>query len=545
MTTRKGKDWEAALTGLLRHEDPERRIAAAIVLGELDLYSPEAVAELRKILDDADARVRRHAVEAMGALGPDGLARDLQPRLVDADESVQKATRAVLAQAKSIGPSDLEQMLEAKDEKERLGAVAVLAARADADSLARLAQAMATGSQRLAEAGRSALQTSWETAGHEAVTAFVEGLRTHATPARLDERPALATTLSEMLGGSSHEGVVSLLLAWLQKSTDADARTAAASALRRQLSARKISARQYETLLEILESEATPETVVSTVADALGRADLPVTLEARVRKLLEASRRSVRDFALEALGKLDSAPAAKAIAEHVKSGDAADRKHALQVAVQTSSGRTALARVLPTLTDVQQAEAVARALRAAEELPASTVQNLEDGALDAPPDISKIILGLLRQVGSENIGRVQGSLQDKALKLKNRGEYAEAGALFERIAEGAEDPGARYELGVCQLMLSKRHLSRGSNRDPAVSTFALMARRRDFPTVDRLAAEAELDPDALFYLGFSLAEGQGDAQNLGGDILTHLSEGEFGAVSRKARNKLVTMGWLE
>jgi HEAT repeat protein len=545
MTSRKGKDWEGALTGLLRHADPERRVAAAIVLGELDLYSPEAVAELRRILEDADPQVRRHGVEAMGALGPEGLARDLQPRLVDPDESVKAATRAVLAKARSIGPSDLEQMLQAKDEKERLGAVAVLAARADADSMARLAQAMASGSQRLADAGRDALMGSFEDAGAESTSAFVEGLRTHATPARLDERPALATTLSEMLGGSSHEGVVSLLLGWLQKCRDADARTAAASALRRQLSVRRISARQYESLLEILEADDTPETVVSTVADALTRADLPVALEARVRKLLDSKRRSVRDFALEALGKLDSAPAAKAIAGHVKAGEPADRKHALQVAVQTSSGRTALARVLPTLTDVEQAEAVARALRSADGLLASTVQQLEDGALDAPPDISKIILGLLRQVGSENIGRVQGSLQDKALKLKNRGEYAEAGALFERIAEGADDPGARYELGVCQLMLSKRQLSRGSNRDPAVSTFGLLARRRDFPTVDRLAAESVLDPDALFYLGFSLAEKQGDAQNLGGDVLTHLSEGDFGAVSRKARNKLVTMGWLE
>ncbi|MEM6370998.1 MAG: HEAT repeat domain-containing protein [Myxococcota bacterium] len=545
MTTRKGKDWESALTGLLRHQDPDRRVAAAIVLGDLDLYTPAAVGELRKVLDDPEARVRRHAVEAMGALAPDGLARDLQPRLIDSDPSVQSTTRAVLARAKNIGPSDLEQMLEAKDEKERLGAVAVLAARADVDSMARLAQAMAVGSQRLAEAAREAMEGSWEAAGTESVSAFVEGLRTHVSPSRLDERPALAETLSEMLGGSSHEGVISLLLGWLQKSEDAEARAAVAGAVRRQLSVRRISVRQYEGLLEILESESTPENVVTTVADALTRADLPVTLESRVRKLLESSRRSVRDFAIEALGKLDSAPAAKAIAEHVKSGDPTDQKHALQVAVQTSSGRSALARVLPSLNDVEQAEAVARALRSSGELLASTVQQLETGALDAPPDISKIILGLLRQLGSQNIGRVQGSLQDKALKLKNRGEFAEAGSLFERIAEGADDPSARYELGVCQLMLSKKHLSRGSSRDPAVATFALLSRRRDFATVDRLAAENILDGDALFYLGFSLSEGQGDGQNLGGDILTHLSEGDFGAVSRKARNKLVTMGWLE
>ncbi|MGF1509094.1 MAG: HEAT repeat domain-containing protein [Myxococcota bacterium] len=546
MATSKNKGLESTLVALLRHDDELRRIASAVVIGEADFYSKEVVEGLRRQLKDGISSVRRHAAEALGRLAPDSLAHDLQPLIVDVDPEVREQVRQILATAKNIGPSDLQAMLDAKDDKERLGAVAVLCSRADQDSLELIGRHLPHASIKVLDALHATLPEALRRTTSEAREAFLESVRHHVEPTRLDERPALAEALSDILAGVDHDIVVRLLMSWCVKCKQPDARAAAAAGLRRLTSVRKLTSRQYEGLLEIVESPETPESVVGPVAEALVQADLPMAFESRVRKLTTAQARPIRSFAIGALGVLDSAPAARALATVVAEGEPSDRKQALQAAVQTPNGRTALARLLGSLQDEELVEAIAHALRTTDEpLVPATIQQLEQAALEASAGVSRIILSLLKQVGGESAGRVQGSLEERAKKLKNRGEYAEATKLYERVVAGTDDPGARFELGVCQLAMSKKVLSRGAKQDPAVLTFAQLARRRDFPTLDRLVAEPDLSPEALFFLGFSLAEGQGDAQNLGGDILSHLAESDQGPMGRRAKNKLVTMGWLE
>lgn len=547
MATRKNKGVESALVALLDHAQPDRRRAAAIVLGELDLYSPEAAAGLRKNLKSGgEPEVRRAAAEALGALAVEGLAMDLQPLLVDPVADVRQTARRILAEAKTIGRTDLESMLSAKDEKERLGAVGVLGARGDAESMELLARAWSDTQARFVETGRAMLQENLDRLSPASRQALVEGLRQHVDPHRLDERPALAQQLSDLIGGLEAEGAPSVLLNWCLRCKDPGARAAAAAGLRRQTGMRKLSARQYEHVLEIVEDESTPEAVLGPLSEAIAQADLPLALEPRVRRLTQAPSRTARTFALKALGTHDTAPAAKAIAEVVKSGDATDRRVALAAAIQTPSGRAALAKLLGSIEVESVAESIVQSLRSAGELVPSTIQTLEQAALDAVPEVGRVVLGLLKQVGNESAGRVQGSLQEKAKKLKNRGELAEAAALFERIVTATDDPEARYELGICKLRQSKKTLSRSAKQDPAGVEFAALARRRDFPVLDRLVAEPELTPEDLFFLGFVLAENDGDAQNLGGDILTHLNEAHQGTpIARRAHNKLVTMGWEE
>jgi len=543
--TRKQKGLEGALVALLAHDDAERRSAAALVIGELGLDADAAFAQLKQRLRDDNAVVRLRAAEALGRLASETLALDLQPLLNDREARVRNVVRRVLAEAKHLGPSDLEAMLDAKDEKERLGAVAVLGARADADSLQLLARTMLNAHGRLLDAIKAALLENLPELGEDGRAALVETLRAHLTPARLGEKPAVGVAASEILAADG-EGASRLLVSWAAKVTAEPVRVAAAQALRQQAGHRRFSARLYEHTLELVESDETPEAVVAPLSEALTQSDLPMALEPRVRKLTTASLRAVRSFALRALGSLDSAPAAKALAEVVRGDDVADRRQAIAAASQTANGRTALARVLADTKDVPVAEAIAQALRSSESLVPSTVQELEQAALEADPEVGRVILSLLKQVGGESAGRVQGGLHEKAIKLKNRGELEEAVRLLERMLQGADDPEARFQLGVCQLRLSKKHLTRGSKQDPVAQTFRLLARRRDFPTMERLVREPDLSPDELFYLGFVLAEGEGEGQNLGGDILMHLDEADVDpGLKRRAHNKLVTMDWIE
>lgn len=543
--SRKQKGLESALVSLLSHDDAERRGAAALVIGELGVDDDAAFTQLKARLKDDNAVVRLRAAEALGQLASETLALDLQPLLTDREARVRNVVRRVLAEAKHLGPSDLEAMLDAKDEKERLGAVAVLGARADIDSLLILARTILHAHGRLLDAIKSALLESLPGLSEDERAQLVETWRTHLTPDKLDERPNVGIAAAEVLAGDG-DGASRLLMTWCAKIQTENVRVAAAQALRQQAGARKFSARIYEGILELIEADSTPEAVVSPLSEALTQSDLPMALEPRVRKLTSAELRAVRTFAIRALGGLDSAPAAKALAEIVRGDDVTDRKAAIAAASQTPSGRTALARVLADTTDVPIAESVAQALRNAEALLPSTIQELEQAALEADPEVGRVILALLKQVGGESAGRVQGSLHEKAIKLKNRGELEEAVRLLERMLAGADDPESRFQLGVCQLRLSKKHIGRGAKQEPVAQTFRLLARRRDFPTLERLSKEPELTPDDLFFLGFVLAEGEGDGQNLGGDILTHLADNDFDPnLKRRAHNKLVTMGWIE
>ena len=72
--------------------------------------------------------------------------------------------------------------------------------------------------------------------------------------------------------------------------------------------------------------------------------------------------------------------------------------------------------------------------------------------------------------------------------------------------------------------LKRRVISRGKKSDPCLTTFARLLEVRDFPLLERLQQEPILGEEELYYLGFSLAEGDSAGQGLGGDILMAIAE---------------------
>lgn len=132
------------------------------------------------------------------------------------------------------------------------------------------------------------------------------------------------------------------------------------------------------------------------------------------------------------------------------------------------------------------------------------------------------------------------------MEMKEEGEYADAVALLRRISQGAQSTSeVRFQLGLCELMTSRRKISRGPNRDPCLTTFHNLSRVRDFRLVDRLVEDDLIGDEELYYLGFSLAEAGEDTQGLGGDLLLQAAESSDERINRMAKNKLMTMGWLD
>jgi HEAT repeat protein len=535
------------LLALFESDRPERRSAAAIVVGEIPVDTPEALEALRKALrraDDGDLRLR--ATEAIGRIGPKTLVKDLRPLLKDPDPRVQAETKRVLATSPAITTEEIAAMLAAKDDKQRIGAIAVLGARGGDKERRALIEQLDGSGARVVEAVLEALEPMLAPLGEMDGQRAVDDVRTLMTPERLagEGLPLRVVDVLMLIHGGASAAA---LLDVAERVRSPAVSTRAIIALRKVLEGKKPEQRIFRFLLDRLEDDRAEPEVVAAAVETLTVFDVPIPLESRVRPLTTSPRANVRRWALLALGSLDTAPAAKALAVAVESGDATDRAVALEAALRTPNGRAAVAKALTTATDPEKARAMATGLKNhALDLTQSSLHGMEEAVGEAHPDVAQILIDLLKHCG-RGVTRAQDTLLDKAMKLKAKGQFGDAAELFRRICAGRDaDPEARYQLGVCELKLSKHKIGHGGAREPCVETFDLLTRSREFPVVERLRDERILEPDELYFLGFSLAEGKGGGQNLGGDILTVIAESRRDErLAQMAKNKLQRMGWLE
>lgn len=541
------RDVIAVLLALLEHPRGERRQAAAIVLTELAPEGEAVLDALRKATQRADdSSLRRWAVEAIGAIAPKSIVRDLQPLIKDPERVVREAVSRVLSSGRGVKAADIARMIDEGDDKERFAAIAVLGAMGGREGRKKILTQLAGATSRISGAVIDALRSQLLAAEGAEARAAIDDLGVLLDEQLLVEDPDYAIAVVQLFSYVGDEASASALLTLALAPVQPEVSAAALEAIRKVIKTRKPEQRLYKALLEIVERPKLAPQVLGAALETLKGFDVPIALEPRVRALLGSESVMARRWAIEALGELDAAPAAKALAKVVDTGDPADREASLEAARRTTHGRQELARLLGRTHDEARARQIAVALKSlGESLEQATRQILEDSVVEARPETAEIIVEVLKHVGGKSAGKVQDSLLDKAVRLKKKGQFQEAIAILESICHGREvDPEARFQLGVCELKASKKVISRGPSTDRSVATFNTLSRARDFPMMDRLKKEKLLEPEELYYLGFSLAEGSDAEQAIGGDILSFLAEEASDTkLGKMAKNKLITMGW--
>ncbi|MCK6550544.1 HEAT repeat domain-containing protein [Myxococcota bacterium] len=536
------------LVSMLSHERAERRSAAAIVLTELAPEGEHVLEALRAAVKRTDdAPLRRWSAEAIGALGPKSIVTDLQHLLKDSERVVRETASRVLASGKGVKASDIAKMLEGNDEKERIAAIVVLGAMGGRDARQRLVTQLPGASTRVLNAVVDALRPMLQGATGDDVQGAIEDVAKVLDGDTIRDDPDLAIAVLQLLGNIPGEGAIDIFLDVASGDTSPEVRTAAIDAIRRVTKGKRSDPKVFKALLSCVEDPKEANDVVVAAIEGLSALEVPLALEPKVRALVTSESAMAKRWAIGALGQLDTAPAAKSLAKVVETGDPADRELSLDAAKKTASGRQELARLLGRTPDQARARQISAALRTAgEELEQGTRQILEDAVIEATPESAEIIIELLKHVGGKSAGKVQDSLLDKAVRLKKKGQYSDAIAIFRSICHGpSADPEARFHLGVCELKISKKVISRGPSSDPCLTTLGALSKAQ-FPVVERLKKEKALEPEDLYYLGFSFAEGKGTEQALGGDILSWLAEeAPDTKLGKMAKNKLVTMGWEE
>jgi HEAT repeat protein len=541
------KNVQKTLISMLVDPVATKRLAAAVVIAELAPSETDVLEALRHAAEsDADTRVRRWVAEAIGAIGPTSIVSDLEPLLSDPSAEVRSVVKNVLARSNAVCEADMGEMLAGTDLRAQKSAIAVLGAMGTASAQTLLLAQIKDAKSKLVSAIIDALRPAM--ADNEAKTCkhIVSELNNLLRKEDHMADPEFAMVAVQLLSHGASFGALEVLMKVAAKSDDLHVRIHALETVQR--IAKGKHPKVFESLLDIAEDEQVDAKVRTAGLNALENLDIPMTMDARVRGLTTVSLASIRRWSIKALGGTDNAPAAETLAGIVRDGVADDREQALAALMRTSSGKVAAARLLGSLEDTARAEEVARVLRAlGDELTQDVRSTLEKSVMEAIPEVGQLILGILKRAGGGDAKELVGDLLERAILLKNKRKYSEAASMLVTLCQGIEvSPDARFNLGVCELKLSKRKIVRGPNHDPCLATIGALMQVREFSLLDQLTSDKMIDEEDLYYLGFSMAERNEMEKGLGGDLLVHLMESSTDKALRdRAANKLKTMGWIE
>jgi len=480
-----GKNLGAAVIGLLDHDRADLRAAAATVLAAVGKGDQGVARALTSRLGDADAGVRRIALDGLADIGATGIAPRLVPLLHGDDAPLAERAAQILAGQgaaaeaplrKEIGHGPIAarrviaQLLLSRGTAAAVAAVldqfadpefgeqALQLVRAELDhgagKLATLVEKAA--STRAAEVGKR-VQKDWARAQKEAAKAAAatkaktkgkgkksNGVTEPADAAAADplRDPALAAGVLELgallrlLGYLARPASQALFLRHAGPEHPRPVRLAAIAALRRLVA--QSEARGTETAIEALIRYAGEDdlAVAQSAIDTLRGARIPEKLAKPFAALAKSKNTAAQKLAMERLPAGGGASAVKALIDALGGDDPTARDAAARGLAKAPEAVLPLARALVAASDDQVARRYAGALRAHRGHVSSTaISELTDAArahLDkhtrgkADADdvlIERVLLETLADVAPAEHVEL---LFDRARRLRSKGKSLEA-----------------------------------------------------------------------------------------------------------------------
>ncbi len=527
---------------LLDDESPRKRIAAAVVLGELKVKDAAVVSRLVQMAKDPVDAYAEAAVEALGGI------RALKglPVLLDAlgrgRDIAAKAREAVSALGADALP-EIRARLDGATPEVRAALSALLPAvggrqsfelaleglRGQSwDAINKVALSVRQEARTMSEAERRVMKTQAE--------------KFLAKKKSADDELATRGVL-KIVGFLELPETADLLLSYLAPKQPVAVRIEAAMALRFALSAGPTKKALQKLMSLLLDQEPL---VGRASRDTLTVLKPGVEFAQELAELCESELGDVALWAIARLGEL-------AVSEKGNAGKLA-AKTLLPVAGGSIVQRAeAAAKVLAELPGGEAL--LAQALAGAEEEAGAAV--LADALAPLVAKLTKKEVKLLLEAGEKNLGRhlavakkqlepVRTADADawadllreksKALAKKDPARADAIGQLLGRSLVAT--PQDRFGLVVAQLGHSNLDPHpRARQRDPSLAELEKL-HREGFKLKDALAKDRKVTDEARYYVGVHFAEKQGfELKNLGAEILEGLAQGRT-KLAKAAKNKL-------
>jgi HEAT repeat protein len=537
---------------LLSAEAIERRIAAAIVLGEIRAKGTVVVDALAGALDTGIAPLQRHVLEALARIGAKRALPKILPLLTARDEEVRRAAvAAVVSAGEDVLPALRARIASASlDEKRAIDAV--LASLGSRDAFEALLEGLGTSDAAAAKAAAIAVRQRVKDAdARQRRTYFAQVQKFLEKTAKQSGSAGATAAGAKILGYLEDERGAPLLIELTRRDQHPPiVRQEALIALRFLLGAKASDDTVDAVAAALVDAAQDPDrSLAQTALHTLAGIRLPPEAMRPIEKLIAHPDLERARFAMEMLGRQEGA-------------------HAARVLVQ----------VLATTTDKRRAEIAASCLRVHEEgKPLATavredaVAHLAKAILESPDaDRAWLLRGVLRPSAAKTPASLRKQLLDTAIKRLGGGEGhweallaavrdADARAPAEALRGLAQklrktDPGKsvavlrvlclgegatdddRYALAVGELARGSRDTrpaARASNE--ALRLFGAMI-DRGTDVASMLRKDRSLELEDLYFLGFHFAE---ENLPLGEELLRLIVEkGGRAKIAKMARSKL-------
>jgi HEAT repeat protein len=539
---------------LLASDALEKRIAAAIVLGEIRAKGAEVTEALAGTLDSGVALLQRHALEALARVGAKKAAPKILPLLGAREEDVRRAAVAAMA---SIGDDALPvlraRMSEAGPE-ERRSIDAVLAALGGKDAFHVLLGGLAASDAEAAKAAAIAVRQRVKDAdGNQRRSYLAEAEKFLEQQRQAGGSPGAIAAGVKILGYIEDEkGIPTLLECTKAKGNAAPVRQEALIALRFLLGKKGADAKKVVgALVEAAEDpdRALAQTALHTLAG------LPIPDEAlkRLEKLLAHPDVERARFVLEMLGRQQGAEPVRALVKVLATTkDKRRAEIAASCILEQQDGQPTgapgtvpvreeavapLAKALLDADDADRAWLLRNVLRPSAKKVAAAVrkQMLEVGTkrLAAGDRNWEPLLAIVRDADAEVAADALRSLAQKLRKSSPDKALTVLRVLCRN--EGCTDED-RYTLAAAELARGS-HDTRPAARagDEALRLLGALL-DRGVEVGSRLRKDKSLSLDHLYYVGFHFREQE---HPLGEELLKVVADkGGRAKIGKMARSKL-------
>jgi len=513
------------IVALLSDESPRKRIAAAVVLGELGVKSPAVISALSAAARDEMPPIAEPAVEALGKLG----AKAALPALLEAlerKELARAASAAIAALGEDALPALRDRIAAASPEVRAL--------------VSGLLPAMRGSFAMVLEGLRG---QPWE-----AVSKLALSVRQSARGAPAGERQAMAKQAAAFLrkirdDDSAMRGAIKILgylelpqtaaplLPYLSSKHPPAMRVEAVTALRFALSS-KPAAKPLRALLKLLED-----------ADALvaraARDTLTVVPGVPPQELATLAASGAGELALWAIERLRALGASRELARLALGGDRSRADAAVRALAALPDTGPMLAAALAEAKSEPAAHALAEALERVK-LSEKEIARLRSAGAAM---LRKNLAVARRQL--EPLRRAHPQEWAEVLRKASAGskDAARAEAILEWLARSPwATPQDRY--AHASLLLRRSALDahpRARQADPALIELEKLA-ADGFALAQTLMRDKSLGDEARHHAGFHLVEHQApEVRAAGVSVLEELASRGRGKVARAARNKLALL----
>lgn len=532
------------ITRLLGSDAPDRRIAAAIVLGELKARGPTVIKALAGALEDAGPTLQRHVLEALGVIGARRALPQILPLLAARDAHVRSAAvSTVVSIGDAVLPHIQGRMVDAgADERRALDAVlARLGGRA---AFTALLAGLEDADEDEANAAAVAMRAQVRAADGKMRRSYLTQLQRVLVPPTKKKAPAsVAVTKAaiKMLGYLEDARALPLLHKYAaSKKQPAAVRQEALIALRFVHKSSKPDAKTVNALIAAAASE--DRSLAQTALITLASIDLPARTEERLHPLIGHPELDRAKFIIDMLSHRPNAEAAAQLVRVIVDHDV---RRATLAAEGLSSRRDAigpLVKALATSTDRERARMLAKVIHpwAGELKPAQRKKLLAvvtermakgEHGWQSPFDI-------VDAANPKEAAKALRALYDKLKRRKPPERATQVLRLVCKTEQATNDD--RYQLASRLLATSPKNTSSASRRsDDALRELERLL-RLGFDVAAALRKDRSIDLDALYYVGFHLIE----ANHPVGEDLLHVvvKKGGRRKIATMARNKLKLTG---